>query len=149
MAVRRVITETVNGRSRVASDSKAITSTGWDEIWHTSPDYPLGRDSAEPVATLEPPSGVIAWRTFRVPPDSLVKELLAAQNDVLIDADGFHQTNSVDFIYILEGTLSLRLDDDEVELHAGDCVVQRATNHAWHNYSDTPVHVLGVMVGLA
>ena len=36
----------------------------------------------------------------------------------------------------------------EVVLHPGDCVVQRATNHAWHNYNDTPVRLLAVLLGL-
>jgi hypothetical protein len=31
------------------------------------------------------------------------------------------------------------LDADEVELHPGDIVVQRGTNHAWSNRTDAPV----------
>jgi hypothetical protein len=42
----------------------------------------------------------------------------------------------------------VQLDDDEVVLHAGDCVVQRATNHAWHYYANSPVRVMGVTTAL-
>jgi quercetin dioxygenase-like cupin family protein len=32
---------------------------------------------------------------------------------------------------LLEGRLTLKLDDGEVKLSPGDVVVQRDTNHAW------------------
>ena len=36
----------------------------------------------------------------------------------------------------LEGEITLVLDTEEVQLRAGDTVVQRGTNHAWSNHSD-------------
>ena len=51
--------------------------------------------------------------------------------------------------YVLDGgDLTLRLDDGEVLLHPGDCVVRRATRHAWRNLNDTPVRLLVVMASL-
>ena len=38
----------------------------------------------------------------------------------------------------LEGEITLVLDTQEVQLKAGDTVVQRGTNHAWSNRSDKP-----------
>jgi hypothetical protein len=44
----------------------------------------------------------------------------------------------------------LRLEDgSETELAPGDCVVQRGTSHAWHNPTDDPCTVSGVMIALA
>lgn len=44
-----------------------------------------------------------------------------------------HRTDTVDYAIVLEGEITLLLDDSEVELKAGDVVVQRGTNHAWSN----------------
>jgi hypothetical protein len=37
----------------------------------------------------------------------------------------------------------------DMTLGPGDCVVQRATNHAWRNRSGKPVRMAVVMLGLA
>jgi uncharacterized cupin superfamily protein len=46
------------------------------------------------------------------------------------------QTHTLDFCLILEGEITLVLDTGEVQLKAGDTVVQRGTRHAWSNRSD-------------
>jgi mannose-6-phosphate isomerase-like protein (cupin superfamily) len=48
-----------------------------------------------------------------------------------------HRTQTLDYVVIIEGELVLLLDDSEVTLQPGDVVVQRGTNHAWENRSDT------------
>jgi uncharacterized cupin superfamily protein len=57
-------------------------------------------------------------------------------------ADGRHpymqKTETLDFCLILEGEITLVLDTEEVQLKAGDTVVQRGANHAWSNRSDRP-----------
>jgi uncharacterized cupin superfamily protein len=45
------------------------------------------------------------------------------------------RTRTLDFCLVLDGSLTLVLDTGEVELGAGDIVVQRGTNHAWSNRS--------------
>ena len=65
-----------------------------------------------------------------------------------IEADGFHTTDTVDYVMVLEGEVSLELDTGEVALRPGDCVVQRQTRHAWRNRSATPVRMVAVMVSL-
>ena len=44
-----------------------------------------------------------------------------------------HRTRSLDYVVVLEGEITLMLDDSETTLRAGDVVVQQATNHAWSN----------------
>ena len=46
------------------------------------------------------------------------------------------KTRTLDFCLILEGEITLVLDTAEVQLAAGDTVVQRGTNHAWSNRSN-------------
>lgn len=42
-----------------------------------------------------------------------------------------HQTDSVDFEVVLDGSVVLTLDDGPHELHAGDCVVMTGVDHTW------------------
>jgi uncharacterized cupin superfamily protein len=49
---------------------------------------------------------------------------------------------------ILEGEVTLELDDGKVELHPSDCIVQRATNHRWRNHGTRPARMVAVMVNL-
>jgi uncharacterized cupin superfamily protein len=48
------------------------------------------------------------------------------------------KTRTLDFCLVLDGEIILVLDTEEVQLAAGDTVVQRGTNHAWSNRSDRP-----------
>ena len=57
-----------------------------------------------------------------------------------------HRTESVDYGIVLEGEITLVLDDSEVTLRAGDVVVQRGTDHAWANRSDEVTRVAFILV---
>ena len=59
---------------------------------------------------------------------------------------GMHRTETIDYGIVLEGEMTLVLDDGEVELHAGDMVVQCGTNHAWVNRSDRVCRMLFVLL---
>ena len=50
-----------------------------------------------------------------------------------------HRTKTLDYVVVIEGEIVLILDDSEVVLKQGDAVVQRGTNHAWENRSDSVV----------
>ena len=45
-----------------------------------------------------------------------------------------HKTDTIDYIILLKGDVSLLLDEEEVRLEPFDTVVQRGTNHAWVNH---------------
>ncbi|MDD2223038.1 MAG: cupin domain-containing protein [Pseudomonas sp.] len=64
------------------------------------------------------------------------------------DAPGFHRTDTIDYAVLIEGELTLLLDNGEsVYLKSGDVVVQNGTRHAWLNTSSRPARVMFVMVG--
>jgi quercetin dioxygenase-like cupin family protein len=47
-----------------------------------------------------------------------------------------HRTESLDYAICLEGECVMELDGGEaVTVRAGDVVIQRGTNHVWHNRS--------------
>ena len=57
-----------------------------------------------------------------------------------------HRTQSVDYALILDGEITLVLDEEEVLMKAGDFLVERGTNHAWANRSGQPCKMLFVLV---
>ena len=64
------------------------------------------------------------------------------------DAPGMHITDTVDFVTVISGGITLELDDDrQVALRAGDCVVQHGNRHAWRNAGPGPCTLMIAMVG--
>lgn len=59
----------------------------------------------------------------------------------------FHRTESIDYAVVLEGEITLLVDDGEVTMRAGDVAIQRATAHAWSNRTDSIARVMFVLVG--
>ena len=59
----------------------------------------------------------------------------------------FHNTDSLDYLVILSGRLTMLMDDDEeVTLEAGDVVVQQGVLHGWRVEGDEPVRMFAVLV---
>jgi mannose-6-phosphate isomerase-like protein (cupin superfamily) len=57
-----------------------------------------------------------------------------------------HRTETIDYAVVLEGQMTLVMDDQEIVLSAGDVVVQRGTNHAWSNRSSKRVRMLYILI---
>jgi len=151
MALRRIVTGTDDaGRSGIVSDGAASEIPGFDELWASAGERPLDAlpRADGPPTRLEPAPGGLSWRVFDLPPDEVVAAYLASQNLPEAEADGFHRTATLDFVMILDGEVTLELDRGAVVLGAGDCVVQRATRHAWRNRSGRPVRMAVVMIGV-
>ena len=55
-------------------------------------------------------------------------------------------TDTVDYAVVLQGSITMLLDDEDVELSAGDVVIQNGTNHAWANRGQAPCLVAFVLV---
>jgi mannose-6-phosphate isomerase-like protein (cupin superfamily) len=111
------------------------------EIWNTgqTPALILPVEPAEPNERLPlriPPdkNGTII-RILDIHPGHL--EHIAPRDDG--QHPGMHRTETIDYGILLEGQLTMLLDDSEVDMHPGDIVIQRGTNHAWENRSDSEV----------
>ena len=57
-----------------------------------------------------------------------------------------HKTETIDYIILLKGDVTLLVDKDEVELKPHDVVVQRGTNHAWINKGSEPALLIAVLI---
>jgi mannose-6-phosphate isomerase-like protein (cupin superfamily) len=105
------------------------------------PDAGFEPDGGFPI---EPPVAGMWWRYIRLPlPDqSLPREeqFLHAGDDPLFTSArrGMHATATLDFAVILDGEIELETEDGCVRLGAGDCVVQRGTQHRWRVVGDGP-----------
>ena len=102
--------------------------------------------TGEHIATV-PDIGSAVWMQVDISPDATMRDSLR-KGVAGIDPDGWHTTPTVDYVQVIEGDVFLALDTGEVELHAGDCVVQRATRHAWRNRTDRPARIAAVMMRL-
>lgn len=57
-----------------------------------------------------------------------------------------HRTETVDYGVVLEGEITLILDEGEVHPKTGDVVIQRGTNHAWSKHSGKVTKMLYVLI---
>jgi len=129
------------------------------EIWETRSapaDNAGGRDAADHERRIEPVGGGSVFRIIEYPPDSvrlktLAPEFFRGMGARAADAatrrhPGMHKTDTIDYCVVLSGEIWAVLDDGEVLLRAGDCLVQRGTNHAWSNRSDEPCVIAFVLI---
>jgi naringenin degradation protein FdeH len=130
------------------------------EIWETrsSPaDNSGARDAADHERRIEPVDGGSVFRIIEYPPDSVRLKTLdpegffrgmgaRAADAAARRHPGMHRTDTVDYCVVLSGEIWAVLDEGEVLLRAGDCLVQRGTNHAWSNRSDEPCVIAFVLI---
>ncbi|MGK4219415.1 cupin domain-containing protein [Kocuria marina] len=174
--VRRVVTGHDDaGRAIILSDgpapnsfeSAAIPGFGATVPWWTKAepiDHVTDRDPATAEAEIPsfPGPGETILRIADFPPDSVYPD--EADTVIFTELDGheeadagtthsarkhfwFHRTDSLDYAVVLDGEITLLVDDGETTLGAGDVVIQRATSHAWSNRTDRTARMLFVLVG--
>ena len=147
---RRVVTgHTPDGVSVVVSDgpvpvSRHLPEDGVDfhEVWSTSG----APTRVTAVVVVDPTEGDL---TVAPPPRGTrirINEFAPGHLDDRGLQSPVHRTASVDYGIVLEGEITLVLDDSEVTLAAGDIVVQRGTDHAWANRGSTTARVAFVLV---
>jgi mannose-6-phosphate isomerase-like protein (cupin superfamily) len=174
--VRRIVTgHDAQGRAVIQEDGSpprvvrigGETGPRFHEVWNTR-ETParIDRDSGEPpedgIQLAPPPSGT-RIRVLDIPPDdpgldSLTPEEARAHFAEVGAADAasydgagsrharMHRTETVDYGIVLEGEITLILDEGETVVRAGDIVVQRGTNHGWANRSGKPCRIAFVLI---
>ena len=173
--IRRVVTgHDASGKAVVLSDGPVPTVHSNPirpgqlsfEVWKTHA-MPVPIDAAEPEPTagarsLQPPPHGTLFRISVVPPESEeTRKLTPEQARELFRKSGageastfgsggrhpmMHRTETVDYAVVLEGEITLLLDEGDVQLKAGDVVIQRGTSHAWSNRSGKNVKMLNVLI---
>jgi len=160
--IRRIVTgHNAAGKAVVLFNDHAPNATplnGWPgagvtEIWVTD-EMPVSNDgsmdrSMRPMRHDPTPSGTI-FRVVEIPPESAGTKIDASANYGQLGsthqpsaADSakqptMHKTDSIDYLVVISSSMHMLMEEGEVELHAGDCIVQRTTNHAGVNRSGKP-----------
>jgi uncharacterized cupin superfamily protein len=57
-----------------------------------------------------------------------------------------HKSATTDYIILLQGAITLVLDDEEVDMKPFDVVIQRGTNHSWVNRGEVDALLMAVLV---
>ena len=168
--MRRIITgHNQAGKSIITIDGPPARSIGEDvgglfEIWNTDGmpiDTTEDLDRADTEIILSPPANGTKFRYFQINPTPEgvpweVLQDLAAEAFKRIGAGhhridtskhpAMHKTETIDYIILLKGDVSLLLDEEEVRLEPFDTVVQRGTNHAWVNHGEEPALLIAVLI---
>jgi len=169
MSQRRIVTgHNANGESTILFDDMGTNVThipSWDglyvtELWVTS-EMPINNDGVadqalRPMKHDPDPSGSI-FRLVEIPPESkttfnaggIFTELGSSNKPSEADArrhPTMHKTNSIDYLIVISGEMTMEMEDGSTLLKQGDCIVQRGTNHAWINSSDTPCLLAAILI---
>ena len=136
------------------------------EVWNTR-ETParIDRHSGEPRedgVKLSPPRNGTRIRVLDIPPENAVlpadgaaaRELFASvgASDALSGGKGksrhphMHRTETVDYGIVLEGEITLLVDEGETVVRAGDIVIQRGTNHGWANRSNANCRIAFILI---
>ena len=130
------------------------------QIWTTegSPADNTGpvTDAAQRETRLEaPPQGSMFWLVELPPSQEIAPEAVAATAERLAaegavthsdSRPGMHTTRTIDYMVVLDGEVTLLLDEGEVTLHKYDTVVQRGTAHHWENRGSEPARLAFVLL---
>ena len=57
-----------------------------------------------------------------------------------------HKTDTVDYIILLSGEVTMLVDEAEVEMQPLDVVIQRGTNHGWVNKGSEPAVLAAILI---
>ncbi|MFT3821491.1 MAG: cupin domain-containing protein [Rubrivivax sp.] len=154
-----------NGPLPTVVELTAIPGTVFHEVWETHATPAWLDNAADPTAgplTLPPPRHGTRLRFVDIPPDTAeflahgaskmkdafeqIGDLKASTVKVGSPHPLMHRTESIDYGIVIEGEMTLVLDDSEVLLKPGSVVVQRGTNHAWANRSGKPCRMAFILI---
>ncbi len=167
--IRRIVTgHNALGRSNITFAGEAtnvLDSPAWPgsrvtELWVTQ-EIPVDNTGdtdrgARPIQHDPGPGGTI-FRVVEIPPESKTTiDTAAAFADIgstrVPTAEdsarhpSMHATDSVDYLVVISGEMHMLMEEGEILLKAGDCIVQRGTKHAWVNRSNAPCVMAAILV---
>jgi quercetin dioxygenase-like cupin family protein len=104
------------------------------EIWKTDSTPPDLHAAAAADAVpwrLEPPRAGTVFRIVTFAPGATT---------------GTHATQTLDYLVVIDGSISLLVGDDDVRLESGDVVVLNGARHDWVNRFDVPCVMAAILV---
>jgi quercetin dioxygenase-like cupin family protein len=168
--MRRVVTgHDARGKSVIVRDEPSphvlevpgMPGLSLTNLWVTEQapaDNAGGADAAARPVVLEPPPGGTIFRIVDFPPEgppgpgfdrARAFQSMGAGHAMDPDASrhpAMHKTDTVDYALVLDGEIWALMDEGETLLRAGDCLIQRGTNHAWSNRTTRPCRMAFILV---
>ena len=175
-SVRRIVTgHDAAGRAIIQQDGPVprVRRIGGEqgpqffEVWNTqTTPAPIDRASGEPPEDgilLAPPRNGTRIRVLDIAPEdasfATISPEQAAAHFAEVGAGGasshagagsrhpfMHRTETVDYGIVLEGEITLIMDEGETVVRAGDIVIQRGTNHGWANRSGRNCRIAFILI---
>ena len=173
---RRIVTgHDAQGRSVIVEDRPPprVARIGGEvgpwfyEVWNTREtpariDRASGEPSEDAIQLAPPPSGT-RIRVLDIPPEDerlkklspeAIREHFAEVGAGDAPSEGgrgsrhpfMHRTETIDYGVVLEGELTLILDEGETVVRAGDIVIQRGTTHGWANRSGRNCRIAFILI---
>jgi hypothetical protein len=115
------------------------------ELWVSGrgPLSPADDDASAREWALEPPPGGACFRIVEIAPGPGD----GGPSGEHAEFQGAHATETLDYVTVLSGQVTLVVGGTEVTLGPGDCVVQQpGVPHDWQNRSSEPAVMAGVLL---
>jgi|SRR5471030_25093 mannose-6-phosphate isomerase-like protein (cupin superfamily) len=173
---RRIVTgHDANGKAIILEDAPPTRSAQvggefgpvFYEVWNTQ-ETParIDRASGEPreeSIKLAPPTNGTRIRVLDIPPeDASLKNMTPEEVRAHFASIGaghtssydgaqskhvyMHRTETIDYGIVLDGELTLIMDEGETVVKTGDIVIQRGTNHGWANRSNKNCRIAFILI---
>jgi mannose-6-phosphate isomerase-like protein (cupin superfamily) len=141
-----------SGESPTVIHAGRYTTT---ELW-VSDRAPIKADAGDAATrewALEPPPGGACFRIVEIAPgsdDDAAGSHDASDGELSAEQEGFqdaHATDTLDYVTVLRGEVTLVVGDTEVTLGPGDSVVQQpGVPHDWQNRSAEHAVMVGTLL---
>jgi len=125
------------------------------EVWNTR-ETPVrltavAGEPHEESIMLAPPKNGTRIRVLDIPPDDAhghaeVGAAEASQHGAGSRHSHMHRTETIDYGIVLEGEITLLVDEGETVVRTGDIVIQRGTNHGWANRSGRNCRIAFILI---
>lgn len=140
--LRRVVTtEDAEGRAFVLADGEpgnnlVMNGTRITRLWESGPvPLPVSKDLGATAGN--------AYREGFRGTSFYVAEIPPGTDETDIP---MHRQDTLDYMAVLSGSIVLRIPGRDIELEAGDTIVQAGNLHTWLNRGDAPCLLLFVVV---
>jgi mannose-6-phosphate isomerase-like protein (cupin superfamily) len=173
--VRRIVTgHNTEGKAIIQSDATPARTymiggpdgAKFHEVWATGQSPALidsiAGEPEEAGLVLAPPKSGTRIRVIDFPPEgeeirNLTKDEAGEHFKSMGGEDAskagqgaphplMHRTATVDYGIVLEGEMTLVVDQGEVTIKTGDIIIQRGTNHAWANRSGKSCRMAFILI---
>jgi mannose-6-phosphate isomerase-like protein (cupin superfamily) len=138
------------------------------EVWNTqatpAPIDPTSGEPPESGIVLAPPRNGTRIRVLDIPPEGdAIRTMtpeearahfaeIGAGSASSHTGDGgsrhalMHRTETIDYGIVIDGEITLIMDEGETVVRAGDIIIQRGTNHGWANRSGRTCRIAFVLI---